>query len=133
MSDFLKLGEKIINKPSGVDYDLVKGRVYNLKFERYEQTSYLEEDGGLNLPTKTYLTESDSTFIDKVTTFFQKTDRNTVGVTLDGCHHELLLIWKMLKIDQLCLDGWFSTRTAMSVLRCMCCSCIGALMALRSA
>lgn len=52
MSEFIKAGNKILNKPNGFDYDLINGKVYNLKYERYGVGSYFEEDGSLNLPKK---------------------------------------------------------------------------------
>lgn len=50
MSEFIKFGNKIVTKPNGFDYDLVDGKVYNLKFERFGVGVYIEEDGSLNLP-----------------------------------------------------------------------------------
>lgn len=73
MSEFIKLGSKIVTKPTGLDYDLINGKVYNLKYNRYEGMSYFEEDGSLNLPPKVYLTEDDKTFIHRVNTYFKKT------------------------------------------------------------
>lgn len=40
MSEFIKVGEKIVNKPTGLDYDLINGKVYNLKWDRYNGMSY---------------------------------------------------------------------------------------------
>ena len=73
MSEFIKAGNKILNKPNGFDYDLINGKVYNLKYERYGVGSYFEEDGSLNLPKKVYTTKDDDIFIKRVNTYFEKT------------------------------------------------------------
>lgn len=84
MSEFIKVGEKIVNKPTGLDYDLINGKVYNLKWDRYNGMSYFEEDGLLNLPAKVYTTKSDDVFIKRVNTYFQKTSKLSTGVMLSG-------------------------------------------------
>lgn len=84
MSEFIKVGERIINKPTGLDYDLVNGKVYNLKWDRYNGVSYFEEDGSLSLPAKVYATKSDDIFIKRVNTYFQKTSKLSTGVMLSG-------------------------------------------------
>lgn len=84
MSEFIKVGEKIVNKPTGLDYDLVNGKVYNLKWDRYNGMSYFEEDGSLSLPSKVYTTKSDDIFIKRVNTYFQKTSKLSTGVMLSG-------------------------------------------------
>ena len=84
MSEFIKVGERIINKPTGLDYDLVNGKVYNLKWDRYNGVSYFEEDGSLSLPAKVHTTKSDDIFIKRVNTYFQKTSKLSTGVMLSG-------------------------------------------------
>lgn len=84
MSEFIKVGEQIVNKPTGLDYDLVNGKVYNLKWDRYNGMSYFEEDGSLSLPSKVYTTKSDDIFIKRVNTYFQKTSKLSTGVMLSG-------------------------------------------------
>lgn len=84
MSEFIKVGERIVNKPTGLDYDLVNGKVYNLKWDRYNGMSYFEEDGSLSLPSKVYTTKSDNIFIKRVNTYFQKTSKLSTGVMLSG-------------------------------------------------
>lgn len=84
MSEFIKAGEKIVNKPTGLDYDLINGKVYNLKWDRYNGMSYFEEDGLLSLPAKVYTTKSDDVFIKRVNTYFQKTSKLSTGVMLSG-------------------------------------------------
>ena len=84
MSEFIKVGERIVNKPTGLDYDLINGKVYNLKWDRYNGMSYFEEDGSLSLPAKVYTTKSDDVFIKRVNTYFQKTSKLSTGVMLSG-------------------------------------------------
>lgn len=84
MSEFIKVGERIVNKPTGLDYDLINGKVYNLKWDRYNVMSYFEEDGSLSLPAKVYTTKSDDIFIKRVNTYFQKTSKLSTGVMLSG-------------------------------------------------
>ena len=84
MSEFIKVGERIVNKPTGLDYDLINGKVYNLKWDRYNGMSYFEEDGLLSLPAKVYTTKSDDVFIKRVNTYFQKTSKLSTGVMLSG-------------------------------------------------
>lgn len=84
MSEFIKVGERIVNKPTGLDYDLINGKVYNLKWDRYNGMSYFEEDGSLSLPAKVYTTKSDDIFIKRVNTYFQKTSKLSTGVMLSG-------------------------------------------------
>lgn len=84
MSEFIKVGERIVNKPTGLDYDLINGKVYNLKWDRYNGMSYFEEDGLLSLPAKVYTTKSDDVFIKRINTYFQKTSKLSTGVMLSG-------------------------------------------------
>lgn len=84
MSEFIKVGERIVNKPTGLDYDLINGKVYNLKWDCYNGMSYFEEDGSLSLPAKVYTTKSDDIFIKRVNTYFQKTSKLSIGVMLSG-------------------------------------------------
>ena len=83
-ADFVKLGNKIIAKPAGLDYNLENEKVYNLKYDRFGVGSYFEEDGSLNLPDKLYFTEEDEKFINKVVKYHSLTTKQTTGVMLDG-------------------------------------------------
>lgn len=84
MPEFIKADNKILNKPNGFDYNLINGKVYNLKYERYGVGSYFEEDGSLNLPKKVYTTKDDDIFIKRVNTYFEKTSKLSTGVMLSG-------------------------------------------------
>ena len=83
-ADFVKLGNKIIAKPAGLDCNLENGKVYNLKYDRFGVGSFFEEDGSLNLPDKLYFTEEDENFINKVVKYHSLTTKQTTGVMLDG-------------------------------------------------
>lgn len=84
MSEFIKVGSKIVSKPAGLDYDLIGGKVYNLKYDRYSVGAFFEEDGTLNLPSKVYATEDDEIFIKRVNTYFNNTTKLSTGVMLSG-------------------------------------------------
>lgn len=84
MSEFIKVGSKIVSKPAGLDYDLIDGKVYNLKYDRYSVGAFFEEDGTLNLPSKVYATEDDEIFIKRVNTYFNNTTKLSTGVMLSG-------------------------------------------------
>lgn len=84
MAEFIKLGDRIVNKPKGLDYDLSEGKVYNLKWDRFNGQAFFEEDGSLSLPSKVYSTEEDKIFIKRVNTYFEKTDKLSTGVMLSG-------------------------------------------------
>lgn len=84
MSEFIKVDDKIVNKPNGFDYDLINGKVYNLKYDRFSVGAFFEEDGALNLPKKVYTTKDDDLFIKRVNTYFEKTNKLSTGVMLSG-------------------------------------------------
>lgn len=52
MAEFIQIGEEIVPKPKldGISYDLVNGKVYDLLYDRFEDKSYLKENGELNMP-----------------------------------------------------------------------------------
>ena len=82
MSEFIKNNNEITIKPTGMDYDLIPGKVYNLNYKRgWQDYPYIEEDGELGLPSKIYA--EDSFFIQRVLDTFG-TDINNVGVLLSG-------------------------------------------------
>lgn len=83
-SEFIKIGEQIIAKPKGADYDLVPGKVYDLNYNRWEESPIFKENGELNLPKKVYSTEADNKFKKRILTYFNKANTNTTGVMLAG-------------------------------------------------
>ena len=62
-SSFIKLNNQIFPKPLGTDYNLVSGKVYTLKSDRYNDDLYLEEDKDFEFPEKYYLGDDDKHFI----------------------------------------------------------------------
>ena len=83
-TEFIKSGDKIMIKPNGLDYALENEKAYCLKYDRYDGIIYLEEMKNLSLPKKLYNTSEDSTFINRVVTYFNNTDKLTTGVMLNG-------------------------------------------------
>ena len=84
MSEFIKVDNKIVTKPNGLDCDLVNGKVYNLKFDRFGVGVFLEEDGSLSLPKKVYTTKDDEIFVKRVINYFNNTSKLSTGVMLSG-------------------------------------------------
>lgn len=85
MTEFIKIGEKIQVKPNGLDYDLIPGKVYDLKWDNYNDYTYLQENGNLNLPKKLYKFEGDDKFIKRCLTYFNSENSGeTTGVLLSG-------------------------------------------------
>ena len=83
-NEFIKIGEQIIAKPNGADYDLIPGKVYDLSWNRWEDSPIFKENGELNLPKKVYSTKTDDIFKKRIITYFNKANTNTTGVMLAG-------------------------------------------------
>lgn len=83
-NEFIKLGDKIVTKPQGADYDLIPGKVYDLDWDRWNETYIFKENGSLNLPKKIYTTKRDIIFKKRILTYFNNTNTNTTGVMLAG-------------------------------------------------
>jgi SpoVK/Ycf46/Vps4 family AAA+-type ATPase len=83
-NEFIKIGENIVAKPKGADYDLIPGKVYNLSWNRWEDSPIFKENGELNLPKKVYSTKTDDIFKKRIITYFNKANTNTTGVMLAG-------------------------------------------------
>lgn len=87
MAEFIKVGNEINVKPKldGLMYELINGKVYDLKFNHMEDKSFLVENGNLNMPKKLYKLEEDDKFINRVLTYFNSENSNqTTGVLLAG-------------------------------------------------
>lgn len=82
-AEFIKVGNNILPKPKGADYELINGGVYDLKWDRYEGRAIFTENGKLNLPDKVYELEEDTTFKTRVLNNFNKNDKS-VGIMLAG-------------------------------------------------
>lgn len=83
-NEFIKIGEQIIVKPKGADYDLIPGKVYDLSWNSWEDSPIFKENGELNLPKKIYSTKTDDVFKKRIITYFNKANTNTTGVMLAG-------------------------------------------------
>lgn len=84
MSEMLKLGNRIIIKPAGSEYDLIPGKIYDLKSDMYHENQWLEENGNFNLPPKIYHSTEDAEFIKRIITYFNACKKQTTGVLLNG-------------------------------------------------
>lgn len=82
-AEFIKVGNNILPKPKGADYELINGGVYDLKWDRYEGRAIFTENGKLNLPDKVYELKEDITFKTRVLNNFNKNDKS-VGIMLAG-------------------------------------------------
>lgn len=81
-AQFVKYNDQIMPKPAGTDYDLINGKVYMLKEDKYGDVMYLEEDKDFEFPSN-YFGE-DSKFIEKSINTFNKTEKLTTGILLSG-------------------------------------------------
>lgn len=82
-AEFIKVGNQIIPKPKGADYELIKGGVYDLKWDRYEGRAIFTENGKLNLPNKIYELPEDKLFKTRILNNFNNNDKS-VGIMLAG-------------------------------------------------
>lgn len=82
-AEFIKVGNNILPKPKGADYELINGGVYDLKWDRFEGRAIFTENGKLNLPDKVYELKEDITFKTRVLNNFNKNDKS-VGIMLAG-------------------------------------------------
>jgi len=82
-AEFIKVGNRILPKLQGVDYDLINGKVYDLKWDDWSSEAIFSENGELNLPSKIYELEEDIKFKTRVLNNFTKHDKS-VGVMLAG-------------------------------------------------
>lgn len=83
-SEFIKLGENIVVKPKGSDYDLIPGQVYTLDFNRWTESDEFKETNNLNLPDKVYETSEDKLFKNRVISYFNTHPDKDTGVMLAG-------------------------------------------------
>lgn len=83
-TEFVKQGNRILSKPQGFDYSLIDDKVYNLMWDNWSDTAYLEEDGELNMPPKLYTTPEDDFFVKRVLHQYISTTKLTTGVVLAG-------------------------------------------------
>ena len=84
MTEFIKSGKNIYVKPQGFDYELGAGKVYDLNWDRWNDTYIFSEDGELNLPKKIYELKKDVIFKNRVLKYFNNAAGQTTGVMLAG-------------------------------------------------
>lgn len=84
--NFLKIGNKVAFKPviEGLEYALESGKVYTIEVDRYTDDITFSIAPDLIMPEKLYETEDSSTFVNKVLTYYNKTQDGTTGVMLSG-------------------------------------------------
>ena len=83
-TEFIKIGDRLVIKPQGADYDLIPGKVYDLSYDRYACDDIFKENGELSLPTKVYTSKKDEFFKKRVLTYFNNAFTDTTGVMLAG-------------------------------------------------
>ena len=44
-TEFIKIGDRLVIKPNGADYDLIPGKVYDLSYDRYSGDDVFKENG----------------------------------------------------------------------------------------
>lgn len=84
MNEFVKLGSKVYTAPTGIEYNLEPGVVYNLEFDDWHRESFLTIGEPLKIPSKIYKKKEDEKFIEKILNNFKEGDSNTTGVLLTG-------------------------------------------------
>lgn len=83
-TEFIKIGDHLVIKPNGADYDLIPGKVYDLSYDRYSGDDIFKENGELSLPSKVYTSKKDEFFKKRVLTYFNNAFTDTTGVMLAG-------------------------------------------------
>lgn len=84
MSEFIKLGDRIVAKPKGSDYNLIPGQTYSLEWDSWNDEAIIKENGEFNMPTKIY-ESNDSKFLkERVMKYFNSTSDQNVGVMFAG-------------------------------------------------
>lgn len=81
---FIKFNNQIVPKPEGIDYDLIPGKVYNLRETRDSDGPFLEETQDFVFPNIYYLSDDDTKFVNKTIDAFNRTEKMTTGVLLSG-------------------------------------------------
>lgn len=84
MSEFIKLGDRIVAKPKGSDYDLVAGKTYSLEWDDWNSEAIIKENGEFNMPTKIYESKDSKFLKERVMKYFNDTSDQNVGVMFAG-------------------------------------------------
>lgn len=80
MKEFVKVGNIITPQSQGLEYELEAGRCYYLKYDKYEDKSFLLRDGELTLPKKIY---GGTGLEERILKSFNSSNKS-VGVLLEG-------------------------------------------------
>ena len=83
-TEFIKIGDRLIIKPKGADYDLIPGKVYDLSYDRYSGDDIFKENGELALPKKIYTSKKDDFFRKRILNYFNNSFTDTTGVLMAG-------------------------------------------------
>lgn len=84
MNEFVKSGNHVYTKPTGVDYSLESRKSYILKYDDWKGQCFLETTQGITLPDRYFYSKTDKLFVDRITNYFNTTDKTTTGVMLKG-------------------------------------------------
>ena len=86
MSKFIKSNDRITLLPTGMEYQLEAGKVYDLKITKQwgETITKFTINGEMNLPKKVFTTKKDDLFITRVLHSYNNDTKNTTGVLLTG-------------------------------------------------
>lgn len=86
MSKFIKSNDRIIPFPTGMEYQLEAGKVYDLKIIKQwgEVITKFTINGEMNLPKKVFTTKKDDLFIKRVLHSYNNDTKNTTGILLTG-------------------------------------------------
>ena len=80
MKEFVKVGNIVTPQSQGLEYELETGRCYYLKYDKYEDKSFLLRDGELTLPKKIY---GGTGLEERILKSFNSSNKS-VGVLLEG-------------------------------------------------
>ena len=80
MKEFVKVGNIVTPQSQGLEYELEAERCYYLKYDRYEDKSFLLRDGELTLPKKIY---GGTGLEERILKSFNSSNKS-VGVLLEG-------------------------------------------------
>lgn len=83
---FVKIGEEIRIKDSMscIDFEFEKDKIYNAKWDMYDEEFIFSEVSDFALPEKLYITDEIDKFKNKVLKRFDVTKKGVVGVMLSG-------------------------------------------------
>lgn len=85
MANLVTNGDRILVCNPGMKYELKKDVIYELKYDRFDGTSYLKEGSEFNMPSKLFEIEEDNKFIKRVLKYYHSDiATQTTGVLLTG-------------------------------------------------